>query len=430
VSRRYIFTFGRIFRQVTVTFLSRLFVIRRRFDGAWLLVDRDFKADDNAEHLYRWIKRNYPKQNIFFALRRDSSDWMRLKQEGFRLINLSNLCYAFAWLHCDWLISSNRSGYIVKPGWQEWYADIVRHRFCFLQHGITKDFHPALNQPYADVLITAAPAEYHAFVDDPRYVYTKREVRMTGFPRHDELLRKVEAVSEPRTVLIIPTWRKNLVDKLIPRTGRYPYSQRFAQSEYFRNWQAVLQSPVLHRAAAEHGYALHFFPHPYIRQQLRDFCLDGIAVPPDTGGSIQDILADTTLLITDYSSIAMEVALLCRPVVYFQFDRETFFTQDHSYTKGYFDYERDAFGPVVTTVDALCAWAVACMESGCRMETVYRERAEAFFAFRDRDNCRRVYEALRGCREPSLSKACSGQETITLKKSADHPPSTASEQQF
>jgi hypothetical protein len=40
------------------------------------------------------------------------------------------------------------------------------------------------------------------------------------------------------------------------------------------------------------------------------------------------------------------------------------------------------------------------MESGSRMEAGYLEREEAFFAFRDQNNCRRVYEALRGYREP------------------------------
>jgi hypothetical protein len=374
--------------------------IRRRFVESWLFVDRDFKADDNAEHLYRWIMRNHPECNIVFALHKDSPDWPRLKQEGFRLINLSSLCYAFAWLHCDWLISSNRSGYITKPGWREWYADIVHHRFCFLQHGVTKDFQPGMNNAHADILITAAHAEYRAFVADLRYVYTEREVRLTGFPRYDELLRRAEAVQEPRTVLVMPTWRKNLVDALIPRTGQYPYSRNFAQSEYFRSWQAVLSSPALHEAAKRNGYKLCFFPHPYIRQQLCNFDLSGVDCPPDAGVSVQDILADTALLITDYSSIAMEIALLQRPILYFQFDRETFFTQDHSYSKGYFDYERDGFGPVLTTSEALCAQAVTLMQGGCRMGDLYRERAEAFFAFRDQNNCHRVYEALCGYREP------------------------------
>jgi CDP-glycerol glycerophosphotransferase (TagB/SpsB family) len=397
VNGRYISVPKRPLLQGAVALLARLPLIRSRFAGCWLFADRDFKADDNAEHLYRWIMRdrqNRPAQKIFFALRRDSPDWERLKQDGYRLINLGSLWYAFAWLHCAWLISSNRTGYIVKQRWRARYAAIAHHRFCFLQHGITKDFQPGLSNPHADILITAAHVEYRAFVDDPRYVYTGREVRLTGFPRHDELLRKAEATPEPRTILIMPTWRENLVDTLIPRTGRFPYSKRFAQSEYFRNWQAVLRSPTLHDAAKCNGYKISFFPHPYIRQQLCDFDLAGVDCPTDAGGSIQDILADTALLITDYSSIAMEVALLQRSVLYFQFDRETFFTQDHSYTKGYFDYERDGFGPVLTTMDALCARATACMEEGCRMDAVYRERAEAFFAFRDQNNCRRVYEAL------------------------------------
>jgi hypothetical protein len=53
-------------------------------------------------------------------------------------------------------------------------------------------------------------------------------------------------------------------------------------------------------------------------------------------------------------------------------------------------------GPVLTTVEALCARATACMEEGCRMGAVYRERANSFFAFRDQNNCRRVYDALCG----------------------------------
>jgi CDP-glycerol glycerophosphotransferase (TagB/SpsB family) len=193
---------------------------------------------------------------------------------------------------------------------------------------------------------------------------------------------------------------------MMPGQGQFPYSPDFARSAYFRNWQAVLKSPALHGAAKRRGYTIRFFPHPYIRQQMRDFDLTGVACPPDAGGSIQDILADTALLVTDYSSIAMEIALLRRPVLYFQFDRETFFTRDHGYAPGYFDYERDGFGPVAATTGDLCAAALACLEGGCNMDAAYRERAEKFFAFRDQNNCRRVYEAL--CRYPEQGGAGTG----------------------
>ncbi|ECP5281119.1 capsular biosynthesis protein, partial [Campylobacter lari] len=52
----------------------------------WLFADRDIEADDNAEHLYRYIMQNHPKQEIVFALRKESSDWERLEKEGFNLI--------------------------------------------------------------------------------------------------------------------------------------------------------------------------------------------------------------------------------------------------------------------------------------------------------------------------------------------------------
>jgi hypothetical protein len=371
-------------------------LIRGRFAGCWLLVDRDFKADDNAEHLYRWLMRERPERNIFFALDKKSPDWARLQQEGFRLVNLQSLWYFFAWVHAAWLISSNVTDYITRGKWRRKYADMVRSQVCFLQHGIIGNYSFELNLRDPDMFVTSTPREYRSIAEDPHYAYKfgPREVQLTGLPRHDALLRKARAATNPGTVLIMPTWRKNLTKGLLPNTGRYPYAPEFSQSAFFRNWQAVLQSETLLAAARERGYTVVFFPHPYIRQQLGDFNLAGLTVPADAGGSVQDILAETALLITDYSSIAMEAALIRRCVLYFQSDRETFFTRDHSLAHGYFDYDRDGFGDVVRTVDAVCAKAAALMREGCRMGDEYKRRADSFFAFNDQDNCQRVYDAL------------------------------------
>lgn len=56
----------------------------------WLLMDKDYEADDNAEHLYRYIMQNHPEQEIVFALRKESSDWERLEKEGFNLIEFGS----------------------------------------------------------------------------------------------------------------------------------------------------------------------------------------------------------------------------------------------------------------------------------------------------------------------------------------------------
>lgn len=66
--------------------MTRSQAMRKRFCGAWFFVDKDTEADDNAEHLYRWVLHHHPEINAWFVLNRDSRDWRRLEAEGFRLV--------------------------------------------------------------------------------------------------------------------------------------------------------------------------------------------------------------------------------------------------------------------------------------------------------------------------------------------------------
>src|SRR5690606_36421244 len=53
----------------------------------WVLVDRADKADDNAEHLYRYLQHN-PQAGVrtVFVLEPSSPDWGRLQAAGFDLV--------------------------------------------------------------------------------------------------------------------------------------------------------------------------------------------------------------------------------------------------------------------------------------------------------------------------------------------------------
>ena len=81
---------------------------------------------------------------------------------------------------------------------------------------------------------------------------------------------------------------------------------------------------------------------------------------------------------TDYSSVAFNVAYVDAPVVYFQFDRDAVLAGQHIGRAGYFDYERDGFGPVVTTVDEAAIEAiVAQIEHGPRPTASFQARIDA-----------------------------------------------------
>lgn len=376
-----------------IALLARLPWIRRRYGNCWVLVDRDDRADDNAEHLYRWLMLHHPEQRIMFALRRNCSDWKRLQHEGFHLIPINGPSYIFALIHGSWVISSNLTGYVTKMPLRHGLRDKVSSRFCFLQHGVIKDYLPGMNRFHADLFITSARREYESIAEEARYpyVYSARETRLTGLPRHDALLQKKN--SARRLVLIMPTWRLSLAEPFIPRTSRRGYNPRFQETLFFRRWRRLLESQALRKAATRQGLKLCFAFHPYLIQQRRDFAFAAdILAPEET--SLQTLLAHAALLITDYSSVAMDAALLDRPVLYYQFDRKEF-QRTHTYTQGYFDYKRDGFGPVAETLPEVEQWAETCLNRGCRNDEVYSARSRAFFAWRDGGNCGRVYEALR-----------------------------------
>jgi CDP-glycerol glycerophosphotransferase (TagB/SpsB family) len=98
-------------------------------------------------------------------------------------------------------------------------------------------------------------------------------------------------------------------------------------------------------------------------------------------------------MITDFSSVAFEMAYLKKPIIYYQFDEDIFF-QRHCWQKGYFDYRRDGFGPVVTTKEDLLAEIEKLLKRNCQPELQYLKRMEETFPFRDGRCCERVYQAI------------------------------------
>ena len=91
-------------------------------------------------------------------------------------------------------------------------------------------------------------------------------------------------------------------------------------------------------------------------------------------------------------SVAFDFAYLRKPVLYFQFDQPDFFGEQYGH--GYYDYGKDGFGEVETELDAMAARMVEYIDNGCRMKPEYLKRVDGFFAFTDRNNCKRVYEAI------------------------------------
>ncbi len=313
---------------------------RSKNSNLWLFADMSWRADDNAEHLYRYVMHNHPKQQIAFILSKNSIDYLRLKKEGFKLIDPKGFYFKYLIYKADKIISSHIDRYIFNA----LGGDTLKTKdFIFLQHGVIKDdLSRWLNQRKIDIFITSTKAEYDSIAGDfNQYKFSTKEVVLTGLARWDALIKN--NVLDTKQILIMPTWREYLSGKM-QKYGVRARNPEFVESLYFQKWQEFLCNKELEKLAVQYGYSIVFMPHPQVRIYLEDFNLPSFIIT-SYKESMQKLFCGSSIMITDYSSVAFEMAVLNKPVLYYQFDKDEFFIK-HSYTKGYFDYEKDGFGRV------------------------------------------------------------------------------------
>ncbi|MFY4726804.1 bifunctional glycosyltransferase/CDP-glycerol:glycerophosphate glycerophosphotransferase [Campylobacter jejuni] len=313
---------------------------RAKNTNLWIFADMASRADDNAEHLYRYVMNNHPKQKIVFALRKDSCDYLRLKKEGFNLVDPRTLYFKYLLFKASKIISSHIDKYIFNA----FGGDVLKTKdFIFLQHGVIKDdLSKWLNKRKIDIFITSTKAEYDSIAGDfNHYKFSTKEVVLTGLARWDALVKN--NVLNTKQILIMPTWREYLSGKM-QKYGIRAKNPDFTKSLYFKKWQEFLCSKELKNLAKKYGYSVVFIPHPQVRIYLEDFNLPSYIIT-SYKTSLQELFCKSSLMITDYSSVAFEMAILNKSVLYYQFDKDEFFAK-HSYTQGYFNYEKDGFGEI------------------------------------------------------------------------------------
>ncbi len=153
---------------------------------------------------------------------------------------------------------------------------------------------------------------------------------MGGFPRYDNL-KKSEGEKQ---LLIMPTWRKDIVLPKDQAKGVRPYNPKFKDSEYFSRYNALINDERLIEFAKKNNYKITFFPHPDIQQQIVDFEKHDYVEFADYNSSYQMLFNSSNIMITDFSSVAFDFAYEKKPVIYYQYEKSYHFKLD------YYDYKK------------------------------------------------------------------------------------------
>lgn len=348
----------------------------------WVVGETGFKAQDTGLHLFRYLRQNHPEIDARFVVHGDSPDRQRVESVGPVLVH-GTPGHAKAVLLASRLIGSHHPDYLYPVRTREFKRKVYGTK-VFQQHGImgTKWMANLYGRGVAgfetDCFLVSSPSEKAMIERD--FGYRSKRVVVTGLARFDALLAPSSAKPQ---LLVIPTWRDWV-----------KVEQDLLESEFYERWAGLLRSPEFQHATREAGWDVKLILHPNFREFAHAFEAANVTVVRQGEETVQELLRTSAVLLTDYSSVAFDFALLGRSVVYFQFDRERFLGKRGSHL----DLDKDLPGEIAFDEDSVIQALGAASERGGTATSRAKEQAQRFFPMMDQRSAARVYDAVKHAR--------------------------------
>lgn len=367
--------------KLTVAYVVSLFCKKKRI---WLVAERGVDARDNGYVLYKYMRSEHPEIECYYIISSDSPDKAKLTPYAPNVIAYRSFAHYVMLWRASVLISTHVQGYFPFVGLGLWCRRIcpAYRAKCHVnvKHGITKD-HVAFqdySNTHMDLLIAGVKPEYNYFMSD--YLYPKENVKLTGFCRFDQLVN----TAQHKQVLLMPTWREWL----------YKTSD-FYESEYVQTYVSLLNNSRLQKVLEQYNMNLVFYPHHEVQKHIAYFkqkCQGKHIIIADKNSyDVQQLLKESDLLITDYSSVYFDFAYMRKPTIYYLFDYDQY--RSEHYAEGWFDYFK-GLGVTTKTEEECISQIEMSLKEGCIMQEEYKQRVDEWFPYQDQNNCQRVFDAI------------------------------------
>lgn len=208
---------------------------------------------------------------------------------------------------------------------------------------------------------------------------TQERIYPLGVPRTDQLLNTVrQARVREKLYDRYPEWRKKRIILLAPTfRGNGQTTAHYDQELDFEKFRRELGPDTV----------LLLRMHPFVLNPpiVPDAYSDQIINMTDYA-DINDLMQIADILITDYSSVIFEFALLQKPMIFLVNDLQSYKAERDFY----FPYESFVPGPIVSTFEDVIAWIKRGQFDTQKIETF----ANQFFTYQDGEATKRIVDHL------------------------------------
>ena len=284
-----------------------------------LISEYPHKAQDNGLHLFNYLNIEHKdKFDCFYIINKDSKDIKNLESFKKQIITFKSKEHFEIILKADMILHTHSSNYalpLITSFMENYYKDIKK---IFLQHGIIGERNLAYlygkdtNPTFTDKFIVSSIREKK--IVEKELGYAPEDILLTGLARFDSLLEgnsTEKSFNLKNNILIMPSWRQG-EDSLS--------DNEFIKTDFYKEFSSLLNNPKFISMIEKYSLTVSFYLHTNFQKYRHLFYSDFISIIREGDDSVQNLIKNNGVLITDFSSVGLDFSLLDRPVLYYQFD--------------------------------------------------------------------------------------------------------------
>lgn len=364
--------------------LSLIFIIVKgilntRGKGTIWIVGENFGENlkDNGYCFFKYCQKTGSRTRLFFiAKKRSIKEDIFLSSERNVLVygSIRHIAYLFM---ADVYIYSHSPRDIIFRNLLPLFTK--NKKLIFLQHGVTgfkriNDFYSKRHLPSPDIITVVSDLEKSIFKE--QFGAEEKRIKVTGFARYDNLKNNGEPQAR-RQIAYLPTWRD------------WQKKSNFFESRFYKISSAFISNNSLAQLLEKNGINFIFYLHKNMKEYLPFYESKKKEINLIEFGqeSVQNIIIESSLLITDYSSVSWDFLYLDKPVIFFQVDLADYL----KYRGAYLDFKKDIFGDATDSHRELVDLIDFYINNNFKVKEKYSNFKKRYFKYNDQQNCKRIF---------------------------------------
>ncbi|MEB6257697.1 CDP-glycerol glycerophosphotransferase family protein [Mammaliicoccus sciuri] len=273
------------------------------------------KAQDNAYIIFKYLISKFSDSfETYYILSNNSHDISNLKGYEDHVVEYQSLNHMKLLINADIILHTHSPNYSLPFLTNYLEKLLINKHKVFLQHGViySKDvsevYGKQINNEFTDLFVVSSLREKNEVVKN--YNYSESEVIVTGLPRFDNLLKnKISTETKNQNILIMPTWRKD--QDLLS-------NNKFKETNFFKTYNSLLNDKIYKKFCEYNNITVNFYLHKNFQKFSKLFNSEFVNILTEKDSTVDTLLNESKLLITDYSSVGLDFSLMHKKVIYFR----------------------------------------------------------------------------------------------------------------